>query len=336
MAVRVGVIGVGVIGQDHVRRLTHVLSGSRVVAVTDADAARAHEVARRVPGATVRATGRDLIAADDVDAVLVASWGATHEEYVVACIEAGKPVFCEKPLAPSGDAAARIVDAEVAAGRRLVQVGFMRRYDPAYVELKGVVQEGSIGLPLLMHCAHRNASPPPYYEAHMAVTETAVHEFDMVRWLLEEEITAVTVLRPRPSRHGGDVQDPLLLLLETSNGVLVDLETSVNIRYGYDIRCEVVGEDGTAELGPVSPVVVRRDGALTAPVPPDWQGRFERAYDVELQHWVDSVTAGEAIGPSTWDGYAAAVIADAGLRSLGSRDRVPVELRDKPDLYAKP
>ena len=129
MDVRVGVIGVGMIGQDHIRRITGVLSGGAVVAVTDVDAVRAEQVAAGLPGARVRASAEDLIADVDVDGVLVASWGPAHEEQVVAAIRAGKPVFCEKPLAPTVRACQRILDAEMAAGRRLVQVGFMRRYD---------------------------------------------------------------------------------------------------------------------------------------------------------------------------------------------------------------
>ena len=117
MTLRVGVIGVGAIGQDHIRRLTHVISGSRVVAVTDVDAQRATSVAESLDGARVHTTGQVLIDDGDVDAILVASWGPTHEEYVLASIAAGKPVFCEKPLAPTPDACLRIVEGEVAGGR---------------------------------------------------------------------------------------------------------------------------------------------------------------------------------------------------------------------------
>ena len=107
-------------------------------------------------------TGQDLIADGGVDAVLVTSWGLAHEEHVLAAIEAGKPVFCEKPLARTEEACRRIIEAEMAAGRRLVQVGFMRRYDAGYNALKAVLDAGEIGAPLLMHCAHRNPSVPPY------------------------------------------------------------------------------------------------------------------------------------------------------------------------------
>jgi myo-inositol 2-dehydrogenase/D-chiro-inositol 1-dehydrogenase len=337
MTVTIGVIGVGMIGQDHIRRLTHVLAGSQVVAVSDVDPARTKEVAESLPvPARVHATGEELIADPDVQAVIVASWGPTHEEYVLASLWAGKPVFCEKPLATTEEACSRIIDAEVEVGRRLVQVGFMRRYDAAYRAMKQVVDSGEIGAPLLVHSRHRNPSVPEHYTREMAITDTAVHDFDTVRWLLGEELVSATVLTPRRSRHGGDLQDPLMMLFETESGALVDVETSVNIRYGYDIRGEIVGEDGTVALAETSPVLVRRGGTVAGRVPEDWRERFIRAYDVELQQWVDALAAGRgATGPGSWDGYAAAVVSDAAVEALRSGTKVAITLRDKPDLYAK-
>jgi myo-inositol 2-dehydrogenase / D-chiro-inositol 1-dehydrogenase len=336
MTVRIGVIGVGMIGQDHIRRLSQVLAGAQVVALTDVDSARAQEVAVQFGSGTpirVHATGPELIADDQVDAVVVCSWGPTHEEYVLASIAAGKPVFCEKPLAETPEACLRILAAEVAAGRRLVQVGYMRRYDAGYRALKEVVDSGAIGAPLIVHCAHRNPSVPGYYTKESAITDTAVHEIDTMRWLLGEEIVSTQVLTPRRSRHGGELQDPLIVLFEMESGAIVDVEVSVNIRYGYDIRGEVVGEDGTAALGDASPVVVRREGGFRSPVPADWRERFLRAYDVEFQEWVDAVAVGEPTGPSAWDGYAASAVADAALEALHSGIRTSVKLADKPALY---
>ena len=333
MTVRIGVIGTGMIGQDHVRRLSGVLSGAAVVAVTDVDTDKALQTAAAV-GARVHAAGQQVVDDPEVDAVVVTSWGPTHEEYVLASIAAGKNVFCEKPLAETPDACLRILDAEVAAGRRLVQVGYMRRYDASYRALKQVVDSGVIGAPLMMHCAHRNASAPGFFRSQMAITDSAVHEIDMVRWMFGEEIENVRVLTPRSNVHGGQLQDPVFLLFTTESGAIVDVEVSVNIRYGYDIRGEVVGEEGTAALGEISPVVVRRQGGLTSPVPADWRERFIRAYDVELQEWLDGVAAGrDPEGPSSWDGYAASTVAEAAVQALAGGERVAVKLVDRPALY---
>jgi myo-inositol 2-dehydrogenase/D-chiro-inositol 1-dehydrogenase len=266
---------------------------------------------------------------------VVCSWGPTHEQYVLASIAAGKPVFCEKPLATSQEACLRIVQAEVEHGNRLVQVGYMRRYDAAYRALKAVIDGRSLGEPLLMHCTHRNPSVPGYYTSDSAIEDTGVHEIDMVRWMFDEEIRATTVLTPRKSRNGGDLQDPLVLLLEMESGILIDVEISVNVRYGYDIRGEVSCENGTAALGESTPVVIRRDNAFIGRVPQDWRERFIRAYDVELQEWADAVRSGGAFGPSAWDGYAAAVASDAALLAKQTGARTEVRLAEKPTLYSK-
>jgi myo-inositol 2-dehydrogenase/D-chiro-inositol 1-dehydrogenase len=253
---------------------------------------------------------------------------------VIASIAAGKPVFCEKPLAESAQDCVNILEAEVATGRRWVQVGYMRRYDAAYRALKAVVDSGEIGAPLMVHCVHRNPSVPGHYRKQMMITDTAVHEIDAMRWLLAEEIVSTQVLVPRKSANGGDLQDPLILLLTMESGVIVDVEISVNIRYGYDVRSEVVGENGTAALGESSPVTVRRDGQYRGHVPADWRERFIRAYDIEIQEWVDGVADGrQPTGPSAWDGYVAAVVSEAGLEALTSGVRVDIKLVDKPSLY---
>src|SRR6266508_4542754 len=334
MTVRVGVIGVGMIGQDHIRRLMQVLAGGAVVAVTDVDSARAESVAAGLPGVRVHPTGQDLIGDGDVDAVLVASWSPTHEEYVIGSIEAGKPVFCEKPLATTAEACRRIIDAEVAAGRRLVQVGFMRRYDAAYRALKAVVDSGEIGAPLIYYSGHRNPDVPATYTREMAIVDTAVHDFDVTRWLLGEEFVAIRVLPAKQNSLGQGLQDPLLMIVETQSGVLVNVETSVNIRYGYDIRGEVVGETGTAALADRNLVDLRRAGVRSGRVPADWRERFTAAFDTEVQEWIDTIASGAApTGPSSWDGYAATVVCDAGVQALDTGDRVSIVLGDKPALY---
>ena len=336
MNVRVGVIGVGMIGQDHIRRITQVLTGGSVTAVNDVDAARAGQVAAGLPGAHIHDTAAALVADDNVDAILVASWGPAHEEQVLAAIAAGKPVFCEKPLAPSSAACQRIMDAETAAGRRLTQVGFMRRYDAGYRAMKAALDDGSLGPPLLMHCAHRNPSVPPYFTTEMSISDSAVHEIDIARWLFGEEITAAAVLRPRRSGQAPEgVQDPLILVLEMAGGALVDDELFVNARYAYDVRGEIVCEGGTVALADTSEVTVRTANQHGGRVPVDWRDRFIRAYDTELQEWLDAVAAGTSAGPGAWDGYAAAAVTDAALEALRTGQRTAVTMPERPDFYAK-
>ncbi|WP_275295427.1 Gfo/Idh/MocA family oxidoreductase [Amycolatopsis sp. La24] len=335
MTVRVGVIGAGMIGQDHVRRLTEVVTGAEVVAVTDLDAERAAPVAAEV-GARAVTDGADLIGQSDVDAVVVTSWGPTHAEHVLAAIAAGKPVFCEKPLATTEEDCRRIVEAEIACGRRLVQVGFMRRYDAGYREMKRVLDAGEIGTPLMVHCAHRNASAPESYRSEMAAQDTAVHEIDVLRWLLSDEIVSAQVIKPRATtKRYPHLQDPQIMLFETAAGVRVDLEVFVNCRYGYDIQCETVGETGLVRLpDPASPLV-RSAGTSRVAVHQDWRDRFAAAFDVEFQEWVNTLAAGvEPTGPSAWDGYAATVITDATVEALHSGGVVGVAIKDRPEFYA--
>ena len=332
MTLNVGVIGLGMIGQEHIRRLSEEIAGSAVVAVSDIDQARTADTAQQL-GAKAYATGQEVIADAGVDAVVVTSWGPTHEEYVLAAIAAGKPVFCEKPLATTEAACSRIIDAEIAHGKRLVQVGFMRRFDAAYRALKATIDSGAVGTPLMFHSAHRNASVGPSYTNDMAISDTCVHDIDIARFLLDDEVIAASVMVPRRNSRGGELRDPLLVLLETRGGALVDVEISVNIAYGYDIRGEIVGETGVASLAESNPVVLKSGGGFSGAVPVDWRVRFTRAYDVELLEWVAAARMGTATGPSSWDGYAATVVADAALAAAASGTRIEIRMRDKPALY---
>jgi len=244
-------------------------------------------------------------------------------------------VFCEKPLATTQEACLRIIEAEVAAGRLLVQVGFMRRFDPAYRAVKAIVDSGDIGEPLLMHCAHRIGTVAPNFTTEMVVNDAAVHEIDLTRWMFGEEIVAVNHLVPKHNATSAvELADPLIVLLETTSGTMVDVELLANGGFGYDIRGEVVGRYGTAALPQPAEAVVKRRGMLAQSIPAGWRERFIGAYDVELQEWVDRVSAGlEPDGPTSWDGYAATAVADAVLDSIREGTRIPVALASKPALY---
>src|ERR1700761_3841283 len=333
MAINIGVIGTGNIGQDHIRRITQALSGARVVAVTDIDPVRAQKIAQGL-GGRAETTGQDLIAAKDVDAIIVTSIGSTHEEFVLAAIAAGKPVFCEKPLATTAAACKRILDAEVALGKRLVQVGFMRRYDAGYRLLKGVIASGRIGPPLIAHCAHRNPKVGDDYTTDMAITDTVIHEIDTMRWLLDDEYVSAQVLYPKKtSKASKHLADPQIVLLATATGIRIDVEVFVNAVYGYDIQCELVGEIGVARLPEPSNVLMRSEAKLSVEILTDWKKRFIASYDVELQEWIHSVASDKTRGPSSWDGYAAAVTADACVEAQKNGKIVAVKLGTRPGLY---
>lgn len=332
MPVRTGVIGVGLMGAEHARLLSHTVAGSEVAAVFDVDPGRAETVAAGC-GARVFDDPMVLIKDDSIDAVLIASADKTHEQFVMACLAAGKPVLCEKPLTPDVAGSIRIMAAETELDRRLVTVGFMRRYDPGYVDLKAALRSGDLGPALLMRCVHRNATSVPVPSA-VLISGSAVHEIDIARWLLDEELVSVTVHRPRHSAHSGDTQDPMLLVFASAGGVLVDVEVFLNAGYGYDVRCELVAENGTVLLDAPTPTVRREAGSVARAVPGDWRQRFGEAYRRELQDWIDGVAAGERPrGASVWDGYAATLVADAGIRALASGATQDAALRDKPALY---
>lgn len=332
MTLNIGVIGTGMIGCDHIRRLTQVLSGARVVAVNDMDPARAQAAAPT--GAQVFDSPQALIQSPQVDAVVICSWGPAHEAQLLDCMAAGKPVFCEKPMVTSEAAALKVIAAEVAHGKRLVQVGFMRRFDADYRRLKAVIDSGQLGAPLMVHSVHRNASVPEgLYTSDMPLNDTLVHDADISRWLLNDEIAAVEVRVPRRSTRGGELRDPVMVLLHMHGGAIVDVEISVNIAYGYDIRGEVSCEQGIAAL-PNRPATVITDAhGIRQAIPVDWRERFIEAYDQEFREWIVAAGQGTATGPSAWDGYAATLTADAALRAVQSGTRETVSLIDKPALY---
>jgi myo-inositol 2-dehydrogenase / D-chiro-inositol 1-dehydrogenase len=316
MNLRIGVIGAGLMGTTHVRTLSGSVPGADVVAVSDAVAASATRLAREAGVGTIHADALDLIRDPGVDAVVIASPAETHEPFTLACFEAGKPVLCEKPLAATSAAARRVLDAEAALGRRLVQVGFMRRFDPDYAEMKAALERGQIGGPVLVHCAHRNPTVPPHFDSEMILRDSTVHDIDTARWLLGQEIVKVTVLTPRPTRNAPEgVHDPLFVIFQTDAGALVDVEAFVNAQYGYDIRCEIVGESGTLALPPHG-----------TEVPTGFQERFASAYVNELRSWVASIATGEKAGAGAWDGYAATVVCEAAVESLRSGKPTAVQL----------
>lgn len=335
MTVNIGLIGLGMIGRDHLKRFNNVISGAKVTAVCDINRDAANSVASEF-GATAFYDADEMINSSQVDAIFICSIGPVHKMQILTAFKAGKPVFCEKPLTPTADESKEIIDAEVRVGKRLLQLGFMRRFDPGYQALKQTIKTGTLGEILLIHCAHRNPSVPESYTLEMAVNDSATHEIDIIRYLLEENIVSVRVDKPRKktSRALPHLQDPLIVIFETESGVRIDDELFVNCHYGYDIHCEVIGENAIAGLTEQALTYTRSQSGTSRHIAQSCMERFATAYDREVQNFVDRINSGsEMTGPSSWDGYVVALVCDAGLASLKDGEKHEVIIPERPALY---
>ena len=330
---RVGVIGTGGMGGRHARNLAHRVSGAEVVAIMDLDEARAAAVAGACGGAKVVGSGPELIDDGDVEAVLIASPDPTHAELAVACIEAGKPVLCEKPLGVDIADAKRVLDAEVTGGRKLVQVGLMRTFDPQHTALKHAIDAGEIGEPLLFRGIHAHWRAPEIRTAGNVVVNSAVHDIHSARWLMGDDVASVYTSHVVDVPAQPDSTRLVLLQLTFRRGGLASIEVNLDCNYGYEVVVEVAGERGVLRTPSITSPILRKDGGATRAVETDWLERFEMAYRIEAEAWVRAARAGGATGPTVWDGYCAMRVAEAAERSLGTgrAEAVPDEAR--PALY---
>jgi myo-inositol 2-dehydrogenase/D-chiro-inositol 1-dehydrogenase len=320
-------------GADHVVRIQNRISGARVAVVNDYVTEKAEQLAAGIPGCRAIADPLDAIADPDVDAVVLATPGPTHEKQLLACLEHGKPVMCEKPLTTDVETSLEVVKREAEMGRRLIQVGFMRRFDREYAALKTLLVSGELGRALVLHCAHRNPAVPAGFDSAMVVRDSLVHEVDVTRFLFDEEIASIQIIKPaaNPAAPQG-LADPQIAVMRTASGRHVDVELFVSTGVAYEVRTEVVAESGSAMIG-LDVGLVRRSapGLWGGRIAPGFRERFGQAYDTEIQRWVDAVRAGEHTGnytdgPTAWDGYAAAAVCAAGVESLNSGQPVDVRM----------
>jgi myo-inositol 2-dehydrogenase/D-chiro-inositol 1-dehydrogenase len=324
---RIAVLGVGMMGAFHVDALSKRVRGAKVTVVNDFLADKAAEVAGKV-GARVEADPLAAIRDSDVDAVLIATPGAAHHEQVNVCLDRGIPVLCEKPLTTDVASSYALVQKEKALGKQLIQIGFMRRFDPEYVALQKLISDGGLGNPLMVHCTHRNPAVGDHFNSELMIRDSVVHEVDSVRFLLGEELTSVEVIRGAATSsapHG--THDPMLVIFETESGRIVTAEIFVRTGVAYEVRTEVVGERGSAFIGLDQNLQVKStDGRWGGAMTPSFVERFGQAYDIELQRWVDAAKAGTIDGPSAWDGYAAVAVCEAGVLALRSGVKFHVHL----------
>lgn len=323
MSLAVGVIGTGVMGAEHARLLREQTAGAHLAAVCDADVGRATASAQ---GATVFTDAHALIASTKVDAVVIASPDATHAGYALACLAAGKPALCEKPIAATAAEGLAIVQAEARLGRRLVTVGFMRRFDPAYAEMQAARAAGRIGDAVLLHNVHRNLAAPDWFTGAMAVTNSFVHEIDISRWLLGSEMVSAQVT----SAPGGD---PMMVTMQSDRGEIVSTEVHMNAGYGYHVHAQLVGRAGSVEMAAPTRVLTNLSNAQCFGFPSNWVPRFTEAYRLQMQAWVDAAKAGRTVGASAWDGYVTTAIAEQIVDGMATGGRIALIFPARPALY---
>lgn len=332
----VGVIGCGGMGRDHIKRLTERTQGAEVVAVADMVDALVDKAAA-IAGAPCKKykSAQELIADPAVEAVFIVTPGFAHKEALLPAIAVGKRIFCEKPLCTTAEDCLAVIDAEVKTGRHLIQLGFMRRYDKGYKQVKEALRSGDYGSPLMVHCTHRNPEVPDSYTTAMAVHDTAIHEIDVIHWLVDDDFVSAQVLMPRVTKYAyKELNDPQIMLLRTKSGICVDDEVFVNCKFGYDINCEVVCEDGAIKMPQPLYPDVRKAAHVSTRIDTDCFVRFHDAYDAEVQAWVDDAEKGIIGGPNAWDGYLAAITADALVRAQQSGGIEPIKpAKEKPAFY---
>jgi myo-inositol 2-dehydrogenase / D-chiro-inositol 1-dehydrogenase len=330
MTLRIGLIGAGIMGADHARIFAEQVPGTSLQVICDADQARAKSVADATGASSITSDPLSVTNDTKVDAVIIAAPDQFHAPLALACIAAGKPVLCEKPLSQDLKECLAVLAAEEKRGKQLVQIGFMRRFDPSYTEIKSLLDSGDLGKALMFHCFHRNVSPAYDFRAEMAICNSAPHEFDIARWMLEADYRSISVHRP----SAGGATAPVFMVLETTAGQLVNIEINISAAYGYDVRGELVGEKGTAVLRAPQYAEVNLGLKQINTYPADWRPRFVEAYARQNRAWVKTITTGEPnIGATAWDGYCSTAVAEAGVEALQSGKTVAVTQITKPKFY---
>jgi myo-inositol 2-dehydrogenase/D-chiro-inositol 1-dehydrogenase len=322
----IGIIGVGIMGRGHALYLSDYVKGGKVVAIYDANLVTAQKVAKEVFKKTkvLPKVYKELsMILDDqqVKAVIIASPDHLHAKHLEQAILAGKDVLCEKPLA-SKEKDARKVAKLVRNSKSIVGIGFMRRFDRPYQDLKKEIESGKYGKVLQIRCTSRNVSSPTATTA-MLLTNVAVHEIDIIRWLLGEEIVSVGVnFAKTTSKANSNLSDPISVNCHTESGVLVTIDICANSTYGYEVGMEVITENGSLvieNLGQLNiaynfKLPTRKGGTLHK----DWMGRFKPAYIAELTAFVNSLKKRKLDKnfATVEDGLAASIACGLGVKKL--------------------
>jgi myo-inositol 2-dehydrogenase / D-chiro-inositol 1-dehydrogenase len=330
---RIGVIGVGRIGRMHASLLARQIPGASVAAVHDANDESARDVALSL-GVPTAADVDELLSNPEVDAVAICSSTDTHAELIVAAAQAGKAIFCEKPvsldLAEVDRALAAVDEAAVP-----FQIGFNRRFDPAHASVAAAVADGTVGEPHLVRITSRDPAPPPlaYVEVSGGIfLDMTIHDFDMARFVTGSEVVEVFArgaVRIDPAFGAARDVDTAVVMLEHENGCLTTIDNSRQALYGYDQRVEVFGSLGVAaSANPLAHTGVVRtaNGTQATTLPYFYLERYTLSYVNEWQAFVTAVTSGAEPPVTAPDARAPLVIGLAAWRSV--REGRPVRLEE--------
>jgi myo-inositol 2-dehydrogenase / D-chiro-inositol 1-dehydrogenase len=314
-------------GRRHAENIAARVPDARLVAVTDAERATTLRVAAEL-GASSAPSVEVLVARADVRAVIVASPKRFHEEHAVSAARAGKDVFLEKPIATSLAGADRVIAAAKDAGVRL-QIGFQRRYDPAYREARRLVWGGGLGRPLLYRGINRDrdapSGPPGSMEANDILTESAIHDLDGARWMMSDEVAGVRAsLATVGDRATTPAPDLAMVELSFAGGGIAHIEALRGARYAYDIRSEVICEGGAVMVGGFAQTMltVVRSGEPRQDLYPGFLERYAEAYAAELRDFVAGVRERRAPAVTGEDGRHALAIALAAERAAALAQQV--------------
>jgi scyllo-inositol 2-dehydrogenase (NAD+) len=329
--VNCAVIGLGRLGWRHAENLATRITGARLLAVVDVAPDRAASFARQydVPFYT---TDIDAVFAyPDIDAVVIVSPTSTHAPLIRQAVATQKAIFVEKPITLSLTDALAIKHL-IHTSQCYCQVGFMRRFDPAYHAAAEKIQQGAIGVPIYFKAISRDPdSPPEAYlrESGRLFIDMSIHDYDIARFLMPGEIVDVTAMGAvvkHEIMHTYHDLDQALTFLHFASGAVGDIECSRNAGYGYDIRAEVVGTEGTLQIGSLSHRNVRllnRHGASNEIVP-NFLALFADAYELEMQDFITRVQRGDTSSVTAEDGYRALAVAYAATRSFDEQRTVTV------------
>jgi len=320
MTVRFGLLGAGRIGKVHAKAIGSNHK-AKLVAVADPMADAANAIATQY-GADVR-TIDTILAAADIDAVVICTPTDTHADLIERFARAGKAIFCEKPVDLDIErvkACIRVVDETAAT----LMVGFNRRFDPHFQAVKQAIEEGQIGTVEMVTIISRDPGAPgvDYIKRSGGIfRDMTIHDFDMARFLLGEEIDTVTaqasVLVDPAIGTAGDF-DSVSVMLSTASGKHATISNSRRATYGYDQRIEVHGSEGAVAAEnqrPVSIEVANASGYTRPPLHDFFMTRYTEAYAREIASFIDFVELKSPASPSGTDGLIALALADAALKS---------------------